>query len=178
VRTGTQIATYYATGSRWASVMGAGGVSGAGGARSGVLNETDTPGEADFCNIQFPATASMSAGATAGTAIFGQVFELSVTEAPGPNASVVGQLGYGPAGTDPTTSSAWTYVSASFNVQTGNNDEYQATMPLLPAGSYAYVFRFSFDVGANFTYCDVDGAGSNAGLTFETSQLGALTVTP
>ena len=30
--------------------------------------------------------------------------------------------------------------------------------------------------GGAWTYCDLNGAGSNSGLTFETSQLGTLTV--
>ena len=46
----------------------------------------------------------------------------------------------------------------------------------MPApGAYPYTARISLDGGA-WTYCDLNGAGSNSGLTFETTQLGALTV--
>jgi hypothetical protein len=44
--------------------------------------------------------------------------------------------------------------------------------------NFAYTFRFSQDNGLKWTYCDLDGAGSNAGLLFDTSQLGVMTVTP
>ncbi len=43
---------------------------------------------------------------------------------------------------------------------------------------YSYTFRFSQDNGLKWTYCDVNGAGSNTGLTFERAQLGVMTVTP
>ncbi len=34
----------------------------------------------------------------------------------------------------------------------------------------------SLDGGTSWTYCDIDGAGSNASQTFEVTQLGQLTV--
>jgi PEP-CTERM motif len=44
-------------------------------------------------------------------------------------------------------------------------------------GTYSYTYRFSIDAGSNLTAADLDGAGSNAGLTFDPSNLGLLTVT-
>ena len=46
------------------------------------------------------------------------------------------------------------------------------------ATTFSYTFRMSFDGGFNFTYCDLDGAGANAGLIFESTQLGAMLVNP
>ena len=63
-------------------------------------------------------------------------------------------------------------------MQFGNDDEYQADFATLPADSYSYVFRVSLDSGASWTYCDVDGSGSNSGLGFETPALPSMTVTP
>jgi hypothetical protein len=63
-------------------------------------------------------------------------------------------------------------------VDVGNDDEYVGTFTAPAAGTYAYTYRFSFDAGLNWTYCDLNGAGSNAGLAFESAQLGVLTVTP
>ena len=59
----------------------------------------------------------------------------------------------------------------------GNDDEYQATFVAPAAGSYRYAYRFSVDGGSTWTYCDANGSGSNAGLSFEMTHVPALTVT-
>lgn len=142
------------------------------------LNETGTSAEADYCNLQFPATLNATTGQPT-SMIFGRLFEAGVTEAAGAPAGVLAQVGYGPASSDPTISTAWRWVTASFTMQVGNDDEFATSVvaPSVP-GSFAYTFRFSFDGGQQFTYCDLDGAGSNAGLTFSSAQLGTMTVTP
>lgn len=149
----------------------------AGAALPGVLNETDQAAEADYCVIQFPLTTTTTAG-VATELIFGQIFELGRTDAMvgGAASGIRAELGYGPVGSDPRTSVLWTFQPATFNVEVGSNDEYRSTLLLTSPGTYAYAYRFSFDGGANVTYCDTDGAGSNAGLTFSASQLGTLTV--
>ncbi len=92
---------------------------------------------------------------------------------------VVAEVGYGPAGADPTATNTWRFFQAAYNTQVGNDDEYQASFVAPAAGTYSYVFRFSFDNGVRWTYCDVNGAGSNPGFDFEpASQLGPMTVTP
>jgi hypothetical protein len=101
-----------------------------------------------------------------------------VTEAAGDSGLVVAEIGYGPPTANPQHEAGWTFVPATFNMQFGNDDEYQADLATLPAGSYGYVFRVSLDGGASFTYCDIDGAGSDAGLTFETTQIASMLVTP
>jgi hypothetical protein len=146
----------------------------------GVLNETDLPAEADYCVLQFPSTLSVSAGVASMT-IYGRIYEggLTDTTVGGPAPGITAELGYGPAGTDPRTSTAWVFHATVFNVETGtgnNDDEYMGTLTIPAAGSYAYTYRFSFDGGANVTYCDLDGAGSNGGLDFSPTQLGAATV--
>ena len=63
----------------------------------------------------------------------------------------------------------------------GNNDEYVGlfTAPTVAVNTnYAYTYRFSVDGGLRWTYCDLNGAGANSGLTLETSQFGVMTVTP
>ena len=79
------------------------------------------------------------------------------------------------------TTNSWKFFPASFNVQVGNNDEFVGTFtaPSVAAStSYSYTFRFSQDGGLKWTYCDLSGAGSGSGLTFEVTQLGVMTVTP
>jgi hypothetical protein len=140
-------------------------------------NETDKVAELDFCNIQFPGVTSQQVGLTTAT-IFGQVFEAGFTETAGANAAITMQLGYDASGADPRTSATFTWAPMSYNVQSVNNDEYKGefTAPG-PAGTYSYDTRATRD-GTNWTYCDLDGAGSNAGLTFDPTMLGVLTTTP
>jgi hypothetical protein len=149
----------------------------AGAALPGVLNETDQAAEADYCVVQFPLTTTSTSG-VATELIFGQIFEAGRTDVMvgGAASGIRAELGFGPIGSDPRTSALWTFQPASFNVEVGNNDEYRSTLVVAPPGTYAYAYRFSFDGGANVTYCDTDGAGSNPGLTFSASLLGSLTV--
>jgi hypothetical protein len=139
-----------------------------------TANETGTSFEINYCNIQFPASISMLAGSTS-PQIFAQVYHAGYTEPPGPS-SIVAQIGYGPANVNPENQPGYIWQTAAFNVQSGNNDEYQTSFVVPNAGSYRYAARFSLD-GLNWTYCDKDGAGSNAGLDFSPALLGVMTVT-
>jgi len=147
----------------------------------GAVNESNSPLEADYCTIQFPPSITGSGGSTS-PPVFGQIYEAGLTEAPGQNFNIIAQLGFGAANFNPQYQ-PWTWVSATYNVQAGNNDEYQATFTLPNPGTYRYVYRFSRDGGVTWTYCDNNvppdfGAGSNAGLTFDLENMGVLTVTP
>ena len=92
------------------------------------------------------------------------------------NANVDAQIGWGAAGSDPR-STTWTWTAASYNMQFGNDDEYQGSFVApATAGSYSFAFRFSIDSGTSWTLADNNGAGSNAGLAFSVTDLGTLTV--
>jgi len=141
-------------------------------------NETGATDEADVCRLEFPSTLSTAVGVSPG-AVFGRLFETGVTEAVGAPAGVLAEVGYGPTATSPVTDSGWRFSSASFSAQFGSDDEFSGSLPALTVpGTYAYGFRVSFDDGLTYTYCDLDGAGSNPGLTFLPAQLGNWTVTP
>ncbi len=141
-----------------------------------VRNETDLPAEADFCILQFPASIDVFTGATTAT-VYGRLFESGATEAAGAPPGWTAQAGFGPLDSDPRVPFDWTFFNAAFNLQDGNNDEFAIAMqaPIAP-GQYAYVFRFSQDAGATWTYCDLDGSGANPGLVFNPSQLPVMTV--
>ncbi|WP_395846432.1 hypothetical protein [Cystobacter fuscus] len=143
---------------------------------TGVLNGSTNPLQADFCNLQFPGSLKVTAN-TATSLIYGRLFEAGLTEAPGIPSGVFAQVGYGPSASNPTSVTTWRYFDASYNVQVGNDAEYAASF-IAPAttGNYSYTYRFSLDNGLNWTYCDLDGAGSNSGLSFNTTQLGMMTV--
>ncbi len=141
-----------------------------------ALNETDLGAEADFCNIQSPSTISVFTGLAAPT-VYGRLYEAGITDPLGPPVGWTAQFGYGPQASDPRLLTGWQFADASYNVQIGNDDEFQIDFnaPFKP-GNYLYTYRFSNDGGGSWTYCDTDGAGSGPGLTFETAALGQMTV--
>jgi hypothetical protein len=143
--------------------------------QTGYLNETDLPAEADFCNLQYPLSFTVTSGQPT-PIIYGQLYEAGVTEAAGPPAGWIAQVGYGPAGSHPYFSGGWQYHDASYNAQILNNDEFLASFTAPAQGAYAITYRFSNDGGIYWTYCDGDGAGSNGGLDFDAFQLGSMTV--
>jgi hypothetical protein len=142
---------------------------------SQTLNESNSPLEADYCALQFPMSLSVQTG-TSTPLIYARLFEPGVTP-PGGASSWTAQVGYGPTTVNPESQSGWTWFPTTYNVQLGNDDEYQGSFTAPAPGTYRYTYRFSSD-GANWTYCDFNGAGANAGLTFETTQLPTLSVTP
>jgi hypothetical protein len=60
--------------------------------------------------------------------VFGRVFEVGLTPLPGPDVSLIAELGYGPLGSDPRFDAGWVFTGTSFNVQDGGTDEYAATI--------------------------------------------------
>jgi len=139
-----------------------------------VMNESGSALEADYCNLQYPLSLTEEFGQTSYFDVYGQIYEAGVTENPGAAALVRAQAGWGLPSHNPQYET-WNWSSGNFNVQIGNNDEYisQALMPTI-AGEYRFLYRFSLDQGVSWTYCDVDGSGSNAGLTFSLDQMGIL----
>ena len=89
-------------------------------------------------------------------------------QAPGIQAWV----GYSTTDANPNTFTNW--IPATFNVEVGNNDEYQATIGAnLLAGTYYYATRFQLNTGA-YVY-----GATNFGFWNGTDKInGVLTVTP
>jgi hypothetical protein len=146
---------------------------------SNPTNESGASNEINYCDTQYPLSLSLSPGQTSQN-IYGQVYQAGVTETPGASSMITAQLGYGPLTANPEYETGWIWVNATYNVQSYNNDEYQASFTAPAAGTYRYLYRFSLDGGANWTYCDNAqndmGAGSNSGLVLSFSEMGVLTV--
>jgi hypothetical protein len=128
-----------------------------------------------WCNLQFPTELSVAAGQPAGD-FFGQVFVDGCTAGAAECQGLRAELGLGPDGVDPSANpGAFTWLSAGYNPgHTGDdNDEFRAaaTAPA-QAGSYRFLFRFSGDNGASWTYCDRTGSADG----FLPSDQGTLTV--
>ncbi|MGE0819853.1 MAG: alpha-amylase family glycosyl hydrolase [Candidatus Nanopelagicales bacterium] len=126
-----------------------------------------------WSNLQWPPsmTHTLSAVNRTDTA-YGQVWIDGVTNQPGATPGLRAELGFGPDGSDPDGSTAWTWVAASFNGDVGSNDEFQASMLPESTGAFDYAFRYSTTDGRDWVYADLDGSGNG----YSPSQAGSLTV--
>lgn len=135
------------------------------------VNETDLADELAYCNLQSPGSLMVAQSAVS-SLVYGRVYEPGVTEPAGADASVTMELGFGTG-----SPSGWSWWPMRFNVQALNDDEYMGSFVAPAAGSVSFTTRVTRD-GVNFTVCDLNGAGRNAGLTFDSAQLGSAVVTP
>ncbi|MFC4738880.1 T9SS sorting signal type C domain-containing protein [Flavobacterium ponti] len=112
----------------------------------------------DFANVQFPTTATITEGNA--VTVYAQVYEPGVTEAAGQGAGITAEIGY--SSTDSTPDATWTWTSATFNVQSNNNDEYQATIGSnLAPGTYYYASRFLKSGSSTYIYGGTTGIWSS-----------------
>jgi hypothetical protein len=137
------------------------------------ITDTGVSDEADYCVLQYPAAWYDAAGNS--FTLYGQLYEAGVTEPHGAPPGVLAEFGLVPAG---TPLPAWTFRPASYNVNVGNNDEYQLTVPTpsTPGETWRTVFRVSLNGGTSWTLCDANGSGANGGLLFSPADMGTLTV--
>ena len=132
---------------------------------TGTITVTPLPG---WFNTQFPSSASICEGGSA--VIYGQVYLAGITDPAGQASGMTAQLGYSSSNTDPNTWTNW--INASFNVQTGNNDEFLANIgSSLGVGTYFYAFRYSYN-GCTYVYGGLNGPWNGT-----TNNSGTLTIT-
>ncbi|MCK4412508.1 MAG: T9SS type A sorting domain-containing protein [Candidatus Eisenbacteria sp.] len=142
----------------------------------------------DWCRLQWPHTIEEYPGTP--VTVYGRLYIAGLTDQTSGNdpipGTVLGQVGYGADGTDPSSDPSWTWVGAIPNpgwIDTfePGNDEYMGdlTTPATP-GAYDYAFRFSGDGGMTWTYADKDTGipgedGSENG--YQVENAGQMTVT-
>jgi glycosidase/fibronectin type 3 domain-containing protein len=125
-----------------------------------------------WSNLQWPPSITHTISTNNRTTnVYGQVWIDGVTSQPGQTSSLRAQLGFGPDGSDPT-SSAWSWIEASFNGNAGNNDEFVASLLPEVVGSFDYTYRYTTDNGRSWIYADLDGSPNG----YSPSQAGSLTV--
>ncbi|NUN08790.1 MAG: choice-of-anchor D domain-containing protein [Ignavibacteriaceae bacterium] len=126
----------------------------------------------DWYNLQWPLTATISEGGSA--TVYAQAYEGGVTPNPA-DTTIKCWIGYSSTNTDPSTWTNW--VAATFNVVSGNNNEYKADIGAnLSAGTYYYASRFQL---LNGPYTYGGASGSNGGPWNGTTNIsGVLTVNP
>jgi hypothetical protein len=140
-----------------------------------TVNESGSADEIDYCVVQFPTSLSLQTGATS-PLVFCRAFEGGVTDTQFPSPALTVEIGYGPPTANPENQAGWTWFSAGYNQNWGNDAEYMTTFTAPAVGDYRYGCRVTMN--GKTTFCDLNGAGSNAGLTFEPNRLPDLTVTP
>ncbi|HLF87893.1 MAG TPA: alpha-amylase family glycosyl hydrolase [Anaerolineales bacterium] len=135
-------------------------------ASDGVGNESGYSNEVSalphytigWANLQWPPTMNHTISVVNRTeTAYGQVWIDGVTNQPGPTPGLIAQLGFGPEGSDPDGNSNWTWETASFNVDAGNNDEFKASLLPETTGSFDYVYRYSTTNGRDWLYADLNG---------------------
>ncbi|WP_053002449.1 lamin tail domain-containing protein [Kordia jejudonensis] len=151
------------------------------GGSGGVWNNdsvqlTVNPDIADFCNVDFPKSATITEGDTFN--VFAQVFEPGITNAVGQGANVEAWIGYNTTDNDPRVDSGWTWVAATYDSDVGNNDQYVAEIgSARTPGTYYYASRFRIN-SSDFTYGGI--LADNMGNFWDpvTYNSGILTVDP
>ena len=125
-----------------------------------------------YANLQFPGVATI--GTCTSPTYYARVYKAGVTEAAGQGAGIQAWIGKHTANTDPATWPESSWQLATFNVQSGNDDEYQATFAPSAAGTYYVASRFVFAPG-NFVFGGYTSSGG--GIWNGTSNVsGVLTV--
>ena len=103
-----------------------------------------------FANLQFPGSQTMNEGSTFD--VYGQVYAAGLTEAAGAGTGIIAEVGYSATNNDPV-SAGWTWSSASFNAQVGNNDEYKGTLGSgITPGTYYFATRYKIGSGGTWVY--------------------------
>lgn len=122
----------------------------------------------DWCNIQYPASGTITAGDAYN--VYAKVYLDGVTNAGGQGAGITAWIGYSTSNTNPNTWTNW--VPAAYNVDQGNDDEYFANIATaLSPGIYYYASRFQRAGSTEYRYGDINGIWDS------TADNGVLTVT-
>ena len=132
------------------------------------------PNPPDYVNLQWPPTATIAQGGS--FTVYGRIYEAGLTDTTvGQAPGIQAWVGYNNANTDPATWTNW--VPATFNVEVGNDDEYQAVIGAnLVPGTYYYATRFILNNG-NYFYGGIDSSNNGNFWNGTTYNSGVLTVT-
>jgi endonuclease I len=115
-----------------------------------LTGDTSSTDEVDWGNLQYPEDGDINSGS--GFNVYAQVYEPGVTDSSGQGAGITVWIGYSQVDNDPTDSandSDWTWVEATYNTDSGNNDEYVLDLEneINSGGTYYYASRFQLNGG-------------------------------
>ena len=135
---------------------------------------TYVPDSPDWAGLIAPLAVTVFEGQP--TALLrAEIYEDGITNAPGQGSSVQAELGWGPQGSDPFAGgSGWSWTSAEYQGDLGNNDVWGASLTVATPGSYDWAVRFTVNAGETWIVADGDGAASEA--EYASASAGKLTV--
>jgi hypothetical protein len=123
-----------------------------------VYDEVMHPPEVTWCELRGPPSLQTDPGQPT-PPIFGRVFAETITDRVGMGAGITAQIGWGPDGSDPATSTTWHWHNAVYSGDSSQvYDEYVASLTADASGTFDYAYRFSADGGATWLFCDLDGS--------------------
>ncbi len=125
---------------------------------------TLTPETVDYAVVQFPnTTQTITEGGQ--ITVYIRAYENGITTPAGSSTRLKAWVGYSSTNDNPANV-GWTWVPATFNVQVGNDDEYQANIGAgLTPGTYYYAARFEIDDSGVFVYGGSSGNWNNNNVT-------------
>ncbi len=136
----------------------------------GLSCVTDTATVISWCNVQWPPAIEATVG-DAPVTVYSQLFVSGITDGLKPqNSALKSELGYTTVTPGyPVIQTDFTWIQASFNI-TGagdfkNNHEYMASFPTTKAGKFNYLYRYTFNNGKSWAYCDTKGKVASAAIT-------------
>jgi len=138
-----------------------------------------------WCRLQWPLDLTVGAGTP--ITVYGRVYVEGLTDLTTGNdasAALVGRVGRGAPGTQPSTWTTWAAASANPSWDGAaagepDNDEHMATIAAVGApGTFDFAFAFSLDAGLTWTYCDRDDGDGRDGSEdgYDHDHAGHLTV--
>jgi glycosidase len=127
-----------------------------------------------WADTQWPPTINRVVSTEYST-IYGQVYVPALTDSSGDPAGIIAQLGFGAQG---TPLSSWSWTTATFNTQAGNNFEYKADVRPPSPGTYDYLYRYSTDLGVHWTYADFSAPNSTGNPGVMTATASSDTTAP
>ena len=131
----------------------------------------------DYYNLQYPATGAINAYTDFN--VYAQAYEAGLTDVTSGQApGIESWIGYSSSNTNPN-GAGWTWVQATFNVESGNNDEYTLNLgtTIQAAGTFYYASRWRLNGGV-FTYGGIKADSSPGGVWGEDNNIsGVLTIT-
>ena len=134
-----------------------------------IINAIAVP---TYANLQYPGSGAICLGGSYDT--YGQVYQAGITPGAGAGSGITAEFGYNATDTDPSTWTNW--LATTYNVDSGNNDEYKNIFTPTTSGTYYYTFRYRQGT------CDwIYGGYSVSGGGFwngTTNVNGVLTVNP
>ncbi len=134
---------------------------------SGTLVVDDT---VDWCNLQWPENGSITVGGAFD--VYAQIWEDGYTNGAGQAAHISAWIGYSTVDNDPTNpanAADWTWVAASYNGDSGNNDEYVLDLGAEVPGAGTYYYASRFRIGSGSYYY----GGYNGGFWSHTYSSGS-----